>query len=429
MDSLLNNVRPDKTIVLYFQVHQPRRLNDFRFFDIGSGGNWFDEELDRTIIQRVAKECYLPANNLLLKLIERYPQIRITFSLSGVIMDQFQTYAPEVLHTFRALAKTGAVEFLSETYYHSLACMIPGREFEEQVLKHAEKLYEHIGVRPCAFRNTELIYNDELGARISRLGFAGVIIDGVEKIAGLTSANRVHHHPQDRQFRILARNYSLSDDIGFRFVDDGVTLTAENYLTRLATTPPFDPVVTLGLDYETFGEHRAKETGIFSFLEDVLVSMATSKDFKMATASMAMIAIRPYGPLRVPNLISWADRERDLSAWLGNDMQRDAFDSLLALEYGVKNSGDSVLLEAWQNLQTSDHFYYMSTKKGSDGAIHNYFSPYHSPYEAFINYMNVITDFSARMELLATGQRALLELQETQSPQGAIARMTMLAER
>lgn len=429
MDSLLNNTSPEKVVVLYFQVHQPRRLSGFRFFDIGTGNNCFDDELDREVITRVATECYLPANTLLMHLIRRYPNIRITFSLSGVFIEQLEAFAPAALQSFRDLASTGAVEFLSETYYHSLACMLPGKEFEEQVLKHTETLYSYFGVRASAFRNTELIYNDDLGHRVSKLGFAGCLIDGIEQIPEMNNPNHVYEHPDDGLFRLLPRNYRLSDDIGFRFIDQGRTLTVEKYLNRIDRACAPGDVVTIGLDYETFGEHRKRNTGIIEFFEELLTRIATSPTLTMATASVAMVQQPSSGPVSIPHYISWADNERDLSAWLGNEMQRDAFDSLRALEYEVKNLGDNRLLSEWRNLQISDHLYYMSTKKGSDGTVHSYFSPYSSPYEAFINYMNVMTDFSSRVRMAAAGNAAVADVLESRTNIDHVPRMTMLAER
>lgn len=429
MNLLMNSAAPKRNLVMYFQVHQPRRLRDFRFFDIGSGCSCFNGELDRHIVQRVARECYLPTNHLLLRLIRQYPQVNVTFSLSGVIINQLEEYAPEVLGSFRALADTGSVEFLAETHYHSLACMMPGKEFEVQVMKHSEKIHEHFGVRPTVFRNTELIYNDDLGKRISRLGFNGMITDGIERILGNFSPNHIFQHPHIKEMKLLLRNYRLSDDIAFRFIEGGKTLTVEKYLKSLMALPQLEDVVTLAMDYETFGEHQKKETGIFKFMEDLLVKIASNNFFNMVTASQAMLRETPYSKLSVPNFISWADQERDLSAWLGNEMQRDAFDSLVAMEYDIKNLNNAELTEQWRILQTSDHFYYMSTKKGSDGNVHNYFSPFPSPYEAFINYMNVLTDFSMRVKVLKSAR--IEEMQPNkpmvnQWPQSMGMRMTML---
>jgi alpha-amylase len=432
MDSLKANAAPKKNLVLYFQVHQPKRLGNLRFFDIGTNEPGYYNPVDKTLIEKISRDCYLPTNALLLKLIRKNPEIKLSFSMSGVIIDQFEKYAPEVLESFRALAATGSVEFLSETYYHSLACMLPGKEFEIQVLKHAEKLYEHFGVRPSVFRNTELIYNDEIGKKISKLGYLGVITDGVERVLQGRTPNHVFQHPDIEEFKILLRNYRLSDDIAFRFSSDGKILTPEKYLGWLNGLNSFDDVVTLAMDYETFGEHQKKETGIFKFLEETLTRLAKGKTFEMVTPSQAMVKNKANSVLNVPYFISWADQERDLSAWLGNEMQRDAFDTLQAMEFDVKNSNSPSLLETWRNLQTSDHLYYMSTKKGSDGSVHTYFSPYASPYEAFINFMNVLTDFSMRVKIAKAGSGLFGETKPSkasmeQVPQSMGSRMTMLS--
>ncbi len=435
MDLLKTNAALKKNLVLYFQVHQPKRLTNLRFFDIGATNAAYHNSMDAQIIERIARECYLPANHLLLKLIKKNPEIRVAFSLSGVIIEQFERYAPEVLKSFRELAQTGSVEFLSETYYHSLACMLPGKEFEIQVLKHAEKLYEHFGVRPSVFRNTELIYNDEVGRKISRLGYVGVITDGVERVLQGRTPNHVFQHPEQDGLKILLRNYRLSDDIAFRFAVDGKSLTADKYISWLNGLPSHEEVVTLAMDYETFGEHQKKETGIFKFMEETLTKLAKSKTFQLVTPSQAIIATKPQSVLNVPYSISWADQERDLSAWLGNEMQRDAFDTLQSLEFDVKNTNDPAILGTWRNLQTSDHLYYMSTKKGSDGTVHNYFSPYPSPYEAFINFMNVLTDFSMRVKVAKATKAGQSIFHETnpvkasveREPQAAGSRMTMLS--
>jgi alpha-amylase len=416
--------------VLYFQVHQPKRLSNLRFFDIGAGSSFFDDDLNGEIVQRIARECYLPANRLLLKLIHKHPEIKVAFSLSGVIIDQLEEFAPEVLTSFRALAATGSVEFLAETYYHSLACMMPGKEFENQIAKHSEKMYELLGVRPTVFRNTELIYSDDVGRRVSKFGFKGIIADGLEKVLGFRSPNHVFNHPQN-DLKILLRNYRLSDDIAFRFKEGGKTLTAEKYLSWLTAFPEKEQVVTLALDYETFGEHQKKETGIFQFMESLFVSLVKSKSLRMVTPSEAIEEIDSDSVLDVPQFISWADNERDLSAWLGNEMQRDAFDSMMKLEYDVKNLNDENVLEQWRNLQTSDHFYYMCTKKGSDGVVHNYFSPYQSPYQAFINFMNILTDFSMKLQVLNAGKSIKIPYHlvstRDEAPQAAGSRMTMLS--
>jgi alpha-amylase len=264
----------EKHVVLYFQVHQPFRLRRFKFFDIGAGKGYFDDELNQQIMERIARECYLPANMLLLRLIKKNPRIRVSFSISGVALDQMEQDAPEVLYSFRALAETGNVEFLAETQYHSLACMIPGNEFETQILQHVEKLDHFLGIRPTIFRNTELIYSDEIGRRISNIGFNGVFCDGLEKVLGHRSPHHLYSHPADNGLQILLRNYRLSDDISFRFQQGENSLSVEKYVSWLNQIPPDQQLVNIALDYETFGEHQKKASGIFTFLENLLKTIA-----------------------------------------------------------------------------------------------------------------------------------------------------------
>ncbi|HEY9045055.1 MAG TPA: glycoside hydrolase family 57 protein [Ohtaekwangia sp.] len=390
----MNLIESTQHLVLYFQVHQPRRLRPFRFFDIGSSAEYFDNRQNKLITERIAQECYLPTNALLLKLVREYPQIKITFSISGVCIDQFREYTPEVLDSFRDLASTGSVEFLSETDHHSLACIMPGDEFEMQVLDHAAKLHEHFGVRPAVFRNTELIYSDDIGKRVEALGFNGIFTDGIERVLQHRSPHHLYQHPDQQGLKIFLRNYHLSDDIAFRFNQQNQRLTVEKYMTWLNGIPARENLVVLAMDYETFGEHQKRNTGILKFLESLLKNIAKQKRFRMATPSEVIQQVKPHDVLSVPYYISWADQERDLTAWLGNDMQRDAFDTLVKMEQDIKELDDPELLERWRWLQTSDHFYYMSTKKNDDGNVHAYFSPYPSPYEAFMNYMNVLNDFA-----------------------------------
>lgn len=350
-------------------------------------------------MRRVAASCYIPANALLLKLIRKFPQIRLAFSISGVTLEQMEEYAPEALESFKALARTGSVEFLAETYYHSLSCLIPGTEFELQVAKHQKRILADFGMVPRFFRNTELIYSNDTGERVAQMGFKGVITDGVDRVLNGLTPHQVFRHPTTPDLGILCRNYRLSDDIAFRFAQDHSKLTADRYMEWLNAIPADEKVVTLALDYETFGEHQKREAGIFAFLEDIFTRLARSPRFRFRTPSDALEVADLSTPLNVPGFMSWADEDRDLSAWLGNEMQRDAFDSVVRLENEVKNLLDQTLLRQWRALLTSDHFYYMSTKKGSDGEVHNYFSPYPSPYEAFINYMNVLTDFGLRLRI------------------------------
>ena len=321
----------------------------------------------------------------------------MAFSISGIAIDQLLTHAPEVLDSFRQLAATGAVDFLTETHYHSLSCLMPGNEFELQVAKHQKKILKYFGVRSNVFRNTELIYNDETGARISRLGFKGILIDGVDRILDGRSPHHLYAHPKLDSLKLLTRNYRLSDDIAFRYSQGATTLSPQQYMTWLEAMPAGQKVIHLGMDYETFGEHQKSDTGIFTFFETLLDEMARKKQYRFMTPSEAVDEIQSTDTLSSTGYLSWADQERDISAWLGNAMQRDAFHALIKLEQEVKTLLDKDLLDEWRMLQTSDHFYYMSTKKGSDGQVHSYFSPYPSPYEAFINYMNVVTDFALKL--------------------------------
>jgi alpha-amylase len=407
--SSAQSTKNKKNLVFYFQVHQPRRLRALRFFDIGSNRSYFDDDLDKEIMQRVAHNCYLPANALLLKLIQKNPEIKIAFSISGITLDQLEEYAPEVLDSFRSLANTGSVEFLSETYYHSLSCVAPRNEFEIQVVKHQQKIEQHFGVSPTVFRNTELVYNNDIGKRVADLGFTGIITDGADRLLGNESPHHVFSHPSAEDLNILLRDYRLSDEIAFRFSQHQSTLNVNQYIGWLNSIPEKNAVVNLAMDYETFGEHHKKETGIFTFLEKLITTISRNKNFHFFTPSEALENIAPLRTLEVPTFISWADEERDLSAWLGNEMQRDAFDSLMKLESDVKFLRDKTILALWRSLQTSDHFYYMSTKKGNDGGVHAYFSPYPSPYEAFINYMNVLTDFSLRVKINKSTARPELD--------------------
>jgi len=393
--NLQNNTDTVRKLILYFQVHQPKRLKPFKFFDIGNEKTCFNDDFNRDIIERVARTCYLPTNALLLKAIKTHPNVKVCFSISGVTLEQFSEYTPEVIDSFKALADTGNVEFLAETYFHSLASLMPGHEFEIQALKHAELVEKLFGKRPTFFRNTELIYNDEIGKRAALLGFDGIFVDGVKQVLNNDkSVFQVYEHPEESDFKILLRNYVFSDDIAFRFNQYGTPLTVEKYTAWLNEVSPLEKVINIGMDYETFGEHQKKETGIHTFLKKFLAAVSKSKTLEFATPTEVAKTVKAKRKLSVTKTVSWADQERDASAWLGNDMQKDAFENLKKLERDVKQLNDPAITKQWRLLQTSDHFYYMSIKKGSDGSVHDYFSHYPSPYEAFINYMNVLTDFT-----------------------------------
>lgn len=394
------NAKPHRYINLYFQVHQPKRLRRFQFFDIGSSSSYFDEPLNREIVMRVAENCYLPANKMLLGLIEKYPTIRVTFSLSGIVIEQLKMWHPAALESFKRLAETGAVEFLGETYHHSLACFIDKNEFRSQVEAHRNAIVENFNLVPTIFRNTELIYSDEIAEMVLSMGFDAIYLDGIERVLKGRSPNKIYVHPNNNLL-LLTRNYRLSDDIAFRYSDQSWSewpLTSETLLGWIKHLPEGSDLVTLGMDYETLGEHQSKAGGIFKFMDDLLTKLAQETQISLVNPSEAIMLIKPRGIISSEKPVSWADQERDLSAWLGNDMQVDAFETLKKLLPRVLKSGSVKMIRECQYLQTSDHFYYMSTKRGSDGSVHQYFSPYSSPYEAFMNYMNVLADVEYRLK-------------------------------
>ena len=414
-----------KKVCLYFQVHQPARLRLYRFFDIGKDSHYYDDFANRTILKRVVQKCYLPMNELLLEAIGKHNgDFKVSFSISGSALEQFERYAPEVIDSFKRLAETGCVEFLSETYYHSLASLSSPAEFKHQVEKHKAKIKELFDVDTTAFRNTELIYSDSIGSAVYDMGFKTMLTEGARHIMGWRSPNYVYSNDLQPDLKLLPRNYSLSDDIAFRFSNrawEEYPLTAEKYCSWLNAAE--GDIVNLFMDYETFGEHQDASCGIFEFmkalpsavlatkeLEFVTPARAAAKhkkalpdvllgngNFEFVTPSQASSELEPVGDLSVPEAISWADEERDVTAWLGNSLQKDAFNKLYHLTEKLSIIDDPVLWSDFGHLQESDHLYYMCTKFFSDGEVHKRFNPYDTPYEAFINYMNVLSDFIIRV--------------------------------
>jgi len=388
-----------KSICLYFQVYQPTRLRLYRFFDIGKDSHYYDDFANKTILKRIAQKCYLPMNELLLENIKKYKgQFRVAFSITGSALEQFDRYAPEIVDSFRALADTGCVEFLCETYNHSLVSLASAAEFKVQVEKHRTAIEEHFGVKPTAFRNTELIYSDSIGRMVGELGFKTMLTEGARHIMGWKSPNFVYESDLCPDLKLLLRNYSLSDDISFRFEDrswSGWPLTADKFASWLSEVE--GEVVNLFMDYETFGEHRGAHCGIFEFMKALPEEILKKGNLDFATPSQVSQNHKSIAPLSVPEAISWADEERDLSAWLGNELQKEAFNKLYALSEKLEILNDQVLWSDFGHLQESDHLYYMSTKFFSDGEVHRMFNPYDTPYEAFINYMNVLSDFTIRV--------------------------------
>lgn len=391
-----------RSICFYFQIHQPMRLRTYRFFDIGAYHNYYDDYQNRFILRRIADKSYLPMNKLLMELIREFgPAFKASFSISGIALEQMKMYAPDVLQSFQRLAKTGNVEFLAETYAHSLSSLRSKEEFVSQVNKHRAMIKDLFGQDPVTFRNTELIYSDGIGEMAAEMGFKAVLTEGARHILGWKSPNYVYCNAINPKLKVLLRNYQLSDDIAFRFAERGWSewpLTTEKFVDWLNTFEPKHEVVNLFMDYETFGEHQWRETGIFDFMRALPARVFSHSDFSFNTPSELAEKLQPMSAIHVEYPVSWADEERDVTAWLGNDLQDDAYDNLYALENVVKNSDDPEIHKDWCFLQASDHFYYMCTKWFSDGDVHKYFNPYGSPYDAYINYMNVLADFRLRIE-------------------------------
>ena len=393
-----------KSVCFYFQVHQPYRVKRYRVFDVGNDPEYFNDrgESDlnnRKIIEKVARKSYIPATRLLLELLERHPEMKISFSFSGTALEQLERYAPEALDLFKQVIDTGRAEVLGETYYHTLAFFYSPVEFEAQVTKHRELIRRLFGARPRVFRNTELSYRNDLGEWADRNGYAGIIAEGWDPILGWRSPNYVYKPKGSANARLLLKNYRLSDDVAFRFSSKDWSewpLTAEKFGNWIGSAE--GDTVNLFMDYETFGEHQWEDTGIFNFLEQLPQELAKNPGLDFKTPSEVIAAYEPRDEVDMPHIVTWADTDRDLTAWVGNPMQKAAIDNIYALEDKVMRSNDQKLLEDWRKLQTSDHFYYMCTKWFADGDVHAYFSPYESPYDAYIAYMNALSDLRFRLE-------------------------------
>ena len=391
-----------KTLCFYFQIHQPVRLRRYRFFDIGKRHDYFDEYVNRSTIRRITEKCYLPMNHLIMDLIKRYgTNFKVSFSISGSALEQFALHAPEVIESFKELAKTGSVEFLAETYAHSLASLSDTDEFERQVQRHTAKMEELFGQKPVTLRNSSLIYSDQIGERVAAMGFESMLTDGAKHVLGWKSPNFVYTNVMNPRLKLLLKNSRLSDDLTLRFSDHSWhewPLTADKYARWLKDSTQDSEIVNLFMNYETFGENQLAETGIFEFMRSLPEYIFSTTDFEFLTPSEAVKKHQPVAPLHVPYPISWADEEKDITGWLGNELQNEAFEELFKIQPKVEALNDPELNEDYSRLQASDHFYYMRTKLFSDNDYHRYVSPYETPYEAFINYMNVLSDFVARVE-------------------------------
>ena len=399
-------------IVLYLHVHQPWRVRNYDIFDVASKHNYFSESAspdqdNELIFHKIADKSYKPMNRLLEKLLNDHPDFKVSLSITGTFIEQAEQFDPSVLDSFKRLVDTGRVEILSETYHHSLAFFYDRNEFEAQVERHRQKIREVFGVETRVFRNTELAYNNELAKWADDHGFNGIIAEGWDDVLGWRSPNYVYRPVNTGNIKLLMKNYRLSDDIAFRFSDRGWAdwpLTADKYHRWASTALEDAPLLNLFMDYETFGEHQWAEDGIFEFFEQFVRHWVSRPDQKFYTISEAIEANEPQGEISVTQTVTWADSERDLSAWLGNNLQHEAMKYIYDMTERVLRTGDGQLIDDWRKLQTADHVYYMSTKHADDGSIHSYFSPYSSPYEAFLNYMNAIRDIRWRTDnLLGSG--------------------------
>jgi len=393
-----------KAIVLNLHLHSRYRVRNYTIFDAGTTHDYFDAPYeDRTsnkrIVQKVAEKSYLPTNERLLKLLQEHPEFKLSLSITGTVLEQLEHWALEALVSFQNLVKTGRVEIVAETYHHSLAFFYSLPEFEIQVRMHRDKVQDLFGQTPTIFRNTELAYNNELAAWADRQGYKGILAEGWDTVLNWRSPNYVYRPAGTEQIKLLMKNYRLSDDIAFRFGDREWVewpLTADKFSHWLNA----DQEATnfnLFMDYETFGEHQWQESGIFDFLEHLPAEWLSTAGNSFMTVSEAVEAFEVRDTIDVPQTVTWADTERDLSAWLGNSMQASAITALYELQDKILATGDWTLIEDWRRLQTSDHFYYMCTKWFNDGDIHAYFSPYENPYDAFIAYMNAYHDLRFRL--------------------------------
>jgi len=392
------------SLVFYFQVHQPHRLRRYRFFDIGRSDQYFDDAENRRILERVAEKCYLPMNALLLRLVERHGgRFRCAFSVSGTALEQMERWSPQTLASFKRLAETGCVEFLGETSHHSLSALGDRDEFAAQVEDQAARVEELFGRRPTVFRNTELILSNDVARMAENLGFEGILGEGADHLLGWRSPHRVYRPEGTQRIKLLLRSYRLSDDIAFRFSNRAWSewpLRAERFASWVHALPEEDRFVGLFMDYETFGEHQWRDTGIFDFMEALPSAVLAHPRFRFETPTEVVRSSDSTARLDVPHPVSWADAERDLTAWLDNAMQVASHTAVYQLAAKVRElaaAGDTDVLATWRKLTTSDHFYYMCVKFFSDGDVHKYFSPYATPHDAYIALANVLADFGARI--------------------------------
>jgi len=393
------------TVCPYFHVHQPYRIKKYRVFDIGNDNEYFNDSSDtdlnnRRIIDKVADKSYRPTNHILQELLDTHPDFRFALSFSGTALEQFEDYAPDVLESFQRLVSSGRVEILADTYHHSLSFFYSVPEFERQVKQHRKKIQQLFGVTPKVFRNTELSYRNDLAKWCEDNGYLGIMAEGWEKYLGWRSPNFLYHPPGCSKIKVLLKNYKLSDDVAFRFGNrDWASwpLSADTYSDWINSHHGNSQTINLFMDYETFGEHQWEDTGIFNFLKALPHILTQHPDTTFKTPTQTVEDYDSVGEFDVPDILTWADTDRDLTAWNGNDIQRDALAAIYHMEDNVLKTKDKNIIENWRKLQTSDHFYYMCTKWSNDGDVHAYFSPYQSPYDAYVAFMNALSDLQLRV--------------------------------
>lgn len=395
-----------RAICLYLHIHQPLRYREYSIFDVGVDSNYFfpdynDRESNERIFRKVAEKSYRPMLSLLLESMESYPDFKVSFSITGTWLEQAAMWAPDLIDKIRAMVSRGQCEIVGETYYHSLAFFYHREEFEAQVKLHADTIEYYFGVSPKSFRNTEFAYNNDLAKWAEDQGYETILAEGWDKILDWRSPNYVYRPAGCENLKLLLKNYRLSDDIAFRFSDRAWLewpLTSSKYLKWLDDACLNGPLVNLFMDFETFGEHQWRDTGIFDFMRSLIPAWLSQYENKFVTVSEASELMPPAGEISMPVTVTWADTERDLSAWASNPMQDSAASSLYALRDKVLAAGDECLISDWRHLTTSDHPYSMCTKYWNDGDVHAYFSAYASPYESFMYFMNVLRDLEFRLE-------------------------------
>ena len=397
------------TVCPYFHVHQPYRVKRYRVFDIGKDNQYFNDSSftdlnNQRILEKVAAKSYRPTNAVLEQLLHEHPDFCFSLSFSGTVLDQFADYAPDVLESFQRLVSSGRVEILADTYHHSLAFFYSLSEFERQVKLHEEKIFSLFGLKPKVFRNTELSYRNDLARWCEENGYIGIMAEGWDPVLGWRSPNYLYRPVGCSKIKVLLKNYKLSDDIAFRFGNkawESYPLTSETFAQWVNAHHGDGQTINLFMDYETYGEHQWEDTGIFEFLRTMPHQISSHPDTSFKTATQTVNSYDVVGEIDVPHILTWADSERDLTAWIGNDIQRDAISSIYEIEDAVMSTGDEELISTWRRLQTSDHFYYMCTKWFNDGDVHAYFSPYESPYDAYIAFMNALSDFQLRVSAMS----------------------------